>query len=82
MFCGTVSVLIPITQTQNTHTGKTMAEKYRYDNAYGKLYEWDEEQHAYVYVCRNPFNLSKQDLIAEYEAELSLEEIGGVFSRK
>jgi len=42
-------------------------EKYRYDEAYGKLYEYDAEQQAYVYVCSNPFRLSKSELIKEYE---------------
>lgn len=44
-----------------------MAEQYRFDSAYGKLYVWDKEQQAYVYVCSNPFNLSKQELIDEHK---------------
>lgn len=46
-----------------------MAEQYRYDVACGKLYEWDKEQQAYIYVCSNPFNLSESELIEEYEAD-------------
>jgi hypothetical protein len=42
-------------------------EKYRYDDAYGKLYEYDKSQDAYVWVANNPFNLTKQKLIEEYE---------------
>ena len=41
--------------------------QYRYDSAYNKLYEWDLEQNAYIFVCSNPFNLSEQKLIKEYE---------------
>lgn len=44
-------------------------KKYRYDDAYGKLYEYDSNQQAYVYICSNPFNLSEQELIEEYEDE-------------
>lgn len=46
-----------------------MTEKYRYDDTYGKLYEWDDDTQAYVFVCANPFGLTEQELIAEYEQE-------------
>jgi len=45
----------------------TEPEKYRYDSAYGKLYEWNEEQQAYIFVCSNPFKLSESELISQYE---------------
>jgi len=41
--------------------------KYRYDAAYGNLYEYDNKQNAYIFVCSNPFNLSERELIDEYE---------------
>jgi len=50
-------------------TDSTTIEKYRYDDAYGLLYEYDENAKAYVFICSNPFNLTKEKLIEEYEAE-------------
>ena len=47
----------------------TIAEKYRYDDVYRKLYEYDAELQAYIYVCSNTENISKQKLIEEYEQE-------------
>ena len=42
-------------------------EKYRYDNAYNKLYEYNEEAGCYIFVCNNPYNLNEDELIREYE---------------
>ena len=42
-------------------------EQYRYDSAYRKLYEWDADAKAYIFVCSNPFRLTEQELIEEYE---------------
>jgi hypothetical protein len=47
-----------------------MMEKYRYDEAYGKLYEYSKEHEAYLFVCNNPFGLTEKELIAEYENNL------------
>lgn len=43
-------------------------EKYRYDNTYKKLYEWDEAADCYVWVSNNPYDLNEDELIEEYEA--------------
>ncbi len=42
-------------------------DKYRYDDAYGKLYKYSGEHDAYLFVCGNPYNLSEDELIEEYE---------------
>ena len=44
--------------------------KYRYDNAYKKLYEYDEASDCYVWVSNNPYNLDEDALIEEYEEAL------------
>jgi hypothetical protein len=42
-------------------------EKYRYDNAYGKLYKYSKEQDSYLFVCNNIFGISEKELIEEVE---------------
>lgn len=42
-------------------------EQFLYDDAYGKLYKWDSDVNGYLFVCYNPFNLTKEELIEEYE---------------
>lgn len=44
-----------------------MQEKYRYDSATGNLYEYSHFHNCYLFVCSNPFRLSEQELIEEYE---------------
>lgn len=43
-------------------------EEYRYDTAFKTLYKFDKKQDAYLFCCKNPFNLSEKKLIEEHQS--------------
>lgn len=42
-------------------------EKYRFDLAYGKLYEYDDDAQAYIFVMMTTYAKTLQEAIKEYE---------------
>lgn len=51
-------------------------EQFRLDTAYGKLYEWDEEQQAYLFCLSTDANYL-EDAIKEYYNDGTIEELYG-----